>query len=56
MTTTQRNAIESLLEELQETRRRIYVARTYGVRAAGMRDLKHDIRSAASRLRTELSV
>lgn len=56
MTTTQRNAIESLLEELQETRRRIHVAKTYGVRAAGMRDLKDDIRSTAARLRDELAV
>jgi hypothetical protein len=56
MTTAQRNEIESLLEELQETRHRIYVAKTYGVRPAGMRDLKDDIRSAKQRLRAELSV
>jgi len=56
MTTTQRNEIESLLEELQETRRRIYVAKAYGVRRAGLRDLKDDIRSAKQRLRAELSV
>ncbi|HEY8407830.1 MAG TPA: hypothetical protein VIK66_07630 [Gaiellaceae bacterium] len=56
MTTAQRTAIESLLEELQETRRRIYVAKTYGVRRAGMRDLKDDIRSTKRRLRAQLSV
>jgi hypothetical protein len=56
MTTAQRNEIESLLEELQETRRRIYVKKTYGVRPAGMRDLKDDIRSATQRLRAELAV
>jgi hypothetical protein len=56
MTTAQRNEIESLLEELQETRRRIYVAQTYGVRPAGMRDLKSDVRSVKQRLQAELSV
>jgi len=56
MTTTQRSEIESLLEELQETRRRIYVAKTYGVRPAGMRDLKDDVRSAKQRLEAELAV
>ena len=56
MTTAQRNVIDTLLEELQEARRRVYVARTYGVRPAGMRDLKDDIRSATQRLRAELAV
>ncbi len=56
MTTAQRNEIESLLEALQEARRRIYVAKTYGVRPAGMRDLKEDIRSTTQRLRAELAV
>ena len=56
MTTAQRSRIESLLEELEEVRRRIYVAKTYGVRPAGMRGLKDDIRSAKQRLRAELVV
>jgi hypothetical protein len=56
MTTAQRDEIESLLEELEETRRRIYVAQTYGVRPAGMRDLKDDIRSAKQRLQAEVAV
>ena len=34
----------------------IYVAQTYGVRPAGMRDLKSDVRSVKQRLRAELSV
>jgi hypothetical protein len=51
MTTAQRSTIESLLEELDVARRRIYVAQTYGVRTAGLRDLKDDMR----RLRRELA-
>jgi hypothetical protein len=56
MTAARRSEIESLLEELQEARRRIHLAQAYGVRAAGLRDLKDDIRSAEQRLRAELSV
>jgi hypothetical protein len=50
MTTEQRNEIESLLEELQEARQRIYVAKTYGVQPEGLRDVKGELRSTRQRL------
>ena len=50
MTTTQRTEIESLLEELDTARQRIYLAQTYGVRPAGMRDLKDEVHSLQRRL------
>ncbi len=50
MTTAQRNEIESLLEEPAETRRRIYVAQTYGVRPEGLRDVKGELHSTRQRL------
>jgi hypothetical protein len=50
MNTTQRNEIESLLEELEAARQRIYLAQTYGVRPAGLRDLKDEVRQVQRRL------
>ena len=50
MTTAQRNEIESLLEELDAARRRIYVAQTYGVQAAGLQDVKGELRAKRQRL------
>jgi hypothetical protein len=49
-TTTQRNEIESLLEEMDVARQRIYLATTYGVRPAGLRDLKDEVRELQRRL------
>ena len=45
MTEEQRNEIESLLEQLEDARRRISVALAYGVRAAGLRDVKGELSS-----------
>jgi hypothetical protein len=50
MTTTQRTEIETLLEELEAARQRIYLAKTYGVRPAGLRDLKDEVRQVQRRL------
>jgi hypothetical protein len=50
MTTTQRHEIESLLEEIDSARQRIYLAKTYGVRPAGLRDVKGELRSTRERL------
>jgi len=51
MTTAERTAtIESLLRELDELRRRMYVLKAFGARAAGLRDLKSDFRSTQRRL------
>jgi hypothetical protein len=51
MTSTERNAyVERLLDELAQTRQRIYVRKAFGVRAAALRDLKSDFRSAQERL------
>jgi hypothetical protein len=50
MNTRQRIEIESLLEELDAARRRIYLAKTYGVRPAGLRDLKDEVRQVQRRL------
>ena len=50
MTTAQRNEIESLLEELDAARQRIYVAKAYGVTPAGLRDKKDELRELQSRL------
>lgn len=50
MTTARRSEIESLLEALAEARRRISVAQAYGVRAAGLRDVKGELRSTRRRL------
>jgi len=51
MTITERKAeVERLLAELAQTRQRIYVSKAFGVRAAALRDLKSDFRSAQQRL------
>ena len=51
MTTAERTAtVESLLRELDELRRRMYVLKAFGARAAGLRDLKSDFRSSQQRL------
>jgi hypothetical protein len=51
MTRQERNAtVDALLDELDELRRRIYVSRAFGARAAGLRDLKSEFRSAQRRL------
>lgn len=50
MTAAERNEIESLLEELEQARRRIYVAQAYGVRPEGLRDVKGEVRSTRQRL------
>jgi hypothetical protein len=56
MSTTQRTEIEFLLEKLEAARRRIYLAQAFGVRQAGLRDLKDDVRTVKQRLSAELSV
>lgn len=51
MTTAERTAtIDALLDELDELRRRMYVSKAFGARAAGLRDLKSEFRSAQRRL------
>ena len=51
MTREQRNAtVDALLGELDELRRRMYVSKAFGARAAGLRDLKSEFRSAQQRL------
>ena len=51
MTRTERNAtVDALLDQLDELRRRMYVAKAFGARAAGLRDLKSDFRSAQQQL------
>jgi hypothetical protein len=50
MTTAERSEIESLLEEVDAARRRMYLARTYGVRPAGLRDLEDEVRRLQRRL------
>ena len=50
MTTTQRSEIESLLQQLDEARRRIYRLKPYGVRSAGLRDLKCEVQAVQRRL------
>jgi len=51
MTREQLNAtVDALLGELDELRRRIYVSKAFGARAAGLRDLKSEFRSAQVRL------
>lgn len=50
MSTNRRNEIESLLEELEAARQRIYLAQAYGVRPAGLRDLKGELRLLHRRL------
>jgi hypothetical protein len=50
MTEAQRTEIESLLEALEEARRRISVAQAYGVRAAALRDVKGELSSTRRRL------
>jgi hypothetical protein len=42
--------IAALLDELEERRRRIHVLQAYGVRAAGLRDLKSDLGAVRTRL------
>jgi hypothetical protein len=51
MTREERNAtVDALLGELDELRRRMYISKAFGARAAGLRDLKADFRSAQRRL------
>jgi hypothetical protein len=51
VTTAERRAtIDALLHELDDLRRRMYVSKAFGARAAGLRDLKSDFRSAQRRL------
>jgi len=42
--------VAAMLDELAEVRQRIYVSKAFGARAAGLRDLKSDFRSAQRRL------
>jgi hypothetical protein len=42
--------IDSLLEELEQLRHRINVSKAFGVRAAALRDLKAQFRSAQLQL------
>lgn len=51
MTREKRNAtVDALLDELDELRRRMYASRAFGVRAAGLRDLKSEFRSTQQQL------
>jgi hypothetical protein len=43
--------VDALLTRIEETRQRVYAAQANGVRPAGLRDLKDELR----RLRTELA-
>lgn len=40
---TRPQAVAALLDQIEERRRRAIVLKTYGVRAAGMRDLKQEL-------------
>ena len=51
MSTAQRSEIETLLEQLDDARRRIYLSKARGVRAAGLRDLKSEYASVQESLR-----
>ena len=51
MSTAQRSEIETLLEQLDDARRRIYLSKVRGVRAAGLRDLKSEYASVQESLR-----
>jgi hypothetical protein len=51
MSTKQRSEIESLLEQLDATRRELYRSKAWGVRPAGLRDLKTDFASVQQSLR-----
>jgi hypothetical protein len=42
--------VAAMLDELAQLRQRIYVSKAFGARAAGLRDLKADFRSAQRRL------
>jgi hypothetical protein len=55
MSTNQRNEIESLLEELESARQRIYLAQAHGVQPAGLRDLKSELRSLHRRLQGDVA-
>ena len=48
---TRRQPVAALLDRIEERRPRATVLKTYGVRAAGMRDLKQELRE----LRAELA-
>ena len=47
---TRRQAVAALLEQIEERRRRSYLLQTYGVRPAGLRDLKQELRDLRSAL------
>jgi hypothetical protein len=51
---TRLDQIESLLDELEAQRRRLYHLKFKGVRRAGMRDLKQDYHGVQERLSTIL--
>ena len=40
---SRRQAVAALLDQIDERRRRAAVLKTYGVRAAGMRELKQEL-------------
>jgi len=42
--------VAAMLDELAQLRQRIYLSKAFGARAAGLRDLKSDFRSAQRRL------
>jgi hypothetical protein len=42
--------IDALLDEIAEQRQRLYVLTTYGVRPAGMRGVKQELRETHERL------
>ena len=42
--------VDALLEQLAEQRQRVYVLSTYGVRRAGLRELKRELHATQARL------
>jgi hypothetical protein len=46
--------VASLLDELEERRRRLHVLQAYGVRPAGLRDLKAELGAIRDRLAAAL--
>ncbi|HVS85431.1 MAG TPA: hypothetical protein VHD91_07355 [Gaiellaceae bacterium] len=47
---TRRQAVAALLEGIEERRRRALVLKAHGVRAAGLRELKQELRELRSEL------